>query len=121
MDAYRQLFNLPGDHTQIVVDGEDPGDGSAPNVEAFLDVELSGAVAPNATVNFYVAGVSYGDTLALAALRAVEVQSSLRAQLELRIIRTDLGQDANQFWAGLGSKRPRKGKPCWCPVEIQGR
>lgn len=110
VDAYRQLFNLPGDHTQIVVDGEDPGDGSAPNVEAFLDVELSGAVAPNATVNFYVAGVSYGDTLALAALRAVEDNQASVLSLSYGLSERDLGQDANQFWAGLWEQAAAQGQ-----------
>ena len=55
-DAYRKLFNLPASHTQVVVDGTDPGDPTNPNVEAFLDTEVSGAVAPAATVNLYIAG-----------------------------------------------------------------
>jgi subtilase family serine protease len=56
-----------------VIDGDDPGTLSQIDVEAYLDVEVSGAVATNATVNLYISGGSnFQDPLALAALRAIE-------------------------------------------------
>jgi len=51
VDAYRKSYGLPGDNTQVVIDGEDPGVGLSPDFEGFLDVEVSGSVAPKATVD----------------------------------------------------------------------
>jgi Pro-kumamolisin, activation domain/Bacterial Ig-like domain (group 3) len=111
VNAYRELFNLPGDNTQIVVDGEDPGDGLAPNVEALLDIELSGAVAPNATVNFYVAGGQpYQNNLALAALRAVEDDQASVLSLSYGECEPLLGDAGNQIWAGLWEQAAAQGQ-----------
>lgn len=111
VNAYRELFNLPGDNTQIVVDGEDPGDGLAPNVEALLDIELSGAVAPNATVNFYVAGGQpLQDNLALAALRAVEDDQASVLSLSYGECEPLLGDAGNQLWAGLWEQAAAQGQ-----------
>jgi hypothetical protein len=111
VNAYRELFNLPGDNTQIVVDGEDPGDGLAPNVEALLDIELSGAVAPNATVNFYVAGGQpYQNNLALAALRAVEDDQASVLSLSYGECEPLLGDAGNQLWAGLWEQAAAQGQ-----------
>jgi hypothetical protein len=58
VNAYRKIFGLPVNPPQVVVDGYDPGiNGDA--VEAYLDVENAGAVAPNATIKLYTAG-GYG-------------------------------------------------------------
>jgi trimeric autotransporter adhesin len=111
VNAYRELFNLPGDNTQIVVDGEDPGDGLAPNIEALLDIELSGAIAPNATVNFYVAGGQpYQNNLALAALRAVEDDQASVLSLSYGECEPLLGDAGNQLWAGLWEQAAAQGQ-----------
>jgi len=44
-NAYRTLFNLPSNPPQVVIDGADPGETGVAQVEVYLDVELSGAVA----------------------------------------------------------------------------
>ena len=76
VNQFRSIFNLPANPPQVIIDGNDPGvDGinnpDGPNgdsVEAYLDVEWSGAVAPNATINLVVAAdtaLQNGLTLAL--------------------------------------------------------
>jgi trimeric autotransporter adhesin len=77
VSAYRNLYGLDANPAtpnlpQVIIDGDDPGvTGDAG--EAYLDVELSGAVAPQATVNLYIAAdTDYNDGLDLAMLRAVE-------------------------------------------------
>jgi trimeric autotransporter adhesin len=63
VNQFRSLFSLPANPPQVIIDGNDPGiDGTnnpdGPNgdsVEAYLDVEWSGAVAPNATIDLVVA------------------------------------------------------------------
>ncbi len=75
-NAYRSMFNLNGKAPQVVLDGGDPGEnGDA--IEAYLDVELAGAVAPGATVNLYLAAWdtvpdALDNPLIMAARRAIE-------------------------------------------------
>lgn len=77
VQSYRALFNLDPDPIKpnlphVIVDGNDPGVTSA-ETEAYLDVEMAGSVAPQATVNLYIAAnTDYNDGLDLAILRAVE-------------------------------------------------
>jgi len=53
--AFRQAFGLPANNPAIIVNGTDPGIISADElVEAELDSQWSGAVAPGATVDFVV-------------------------------------------------------------------
>jgi hypothetical protein len=59
VNAYRKIFGLSVNPPQIVIDGDDPGIVSGVDMEAYLDVENAGAVAPDATVKMYIAG-SYG-------------------------------------------------------------
>lgn len=63
VNTFRSLFGLSVNPPQVIIDGNDPGvDGinnpDGPNgdsVEAYLDVEWSGAVAPDATIDLVVA------------------------------------------------------------------
>ncbi|MFY9937163.1 MAG: protease pro-enzyme activation domain-containing protein, partial [Silvibacterium sp.] len=79
-NQYRTLFGLSANPPQVIIDGNDPGidginDPDGPNgdsVEAYLDVEQAGAVAPNATIDLVIAAdteLEYG--LLLAAEHAV--------------------------------------------------
>ncbi len=53
--TFRSTFGLPGNNTQVVINGRDPGIVSAgEETEADLDVEWSGAVAKGATIKFVV-------------------------------------------------------------------
>jgi hypothetical protein len=62
VNQFRSLFSLPANPPQVIIDGNDPGvDGinnpDGPNydsVEAYLDVEWAGAVAPKATVDLVI-------------------------------------------------------------------
>jgi hypothetical protein len=76
VNQFRTLFGLPANPPQVIVDGNDPGvDGinnpDGPNFdssEAYIDVEWSGAVAPQATVNLVIAAdtqMESGLTLAM--------------------------------------------------------
>lgn len=80
VNQFRTLFGLPANPPQVIIDGNDPGiDGinnpEGPNfdsVEAYLDVEWSGAVAPLATVDLVIgADTSLENGFILAAERAV--------------------------------------------------
>jgi hypothetical protein len=58
VDAWRSIFDLPAINLNIIVDGPDPGT-NGDEVEADLDVEWSGSVAKNATIDLVVANNSY--------------------------------------------------------------
>ena len=80
VNQFRTLFGLPANPPQIIIEGNDPGiDGNnnpdGPNyasVEAYLDVEWAGAVAPNATIDLVIgADTALSSGLILSAERAV--------------------------------------------------
>jgi trimeric autotransporter adhesin len=77
---FRTLFGLPASAPNVIIDGNDPGiDGinnpDGPNfdsIEAYLDVEWSGAVAPNANIDLIIgADTALESGLILAAEHAV--------------------------------------------------
>ena len=69
---YRATFGLPAKATTVIVDGSDPGEnGDA--VEAYLDTEVAGGIAPNASVILYTAANTELDAgLFLAIGRALD-------------------------------------------------
>ncbi len=99
---FRQVFlpaysatNLPN----VIVDGPDPGTGTDSTTEAYLDVEMAGAMAPNATVNLYIAANTYvsgGVTLALA--RAVDENQAAVLSVSFGQCEAFLGAAKNQFF-----------------------
>jgi len=71
-DNYRQLFGLASNTPTVIIDGDtDPGkNGDA--LEAYLDTQVAGGIAPGAKVYLYTAAntnLDYG--MNLAAVRAV--------------------------------------------------
>lgn len=69
---YRATFGLAPRATMVVVDGADPGqNGDA--VEAYLDTQVAGGIAPNANVILYTAAdTSFQAGLFLAIQRALD-------------------------------------------------
>jgi len=112
-NAYRQLFQLPGTGPQIVIDGGDPGIDPLPgsDLEAYLDVELSGAVAPDAVVNLYISdGSQMQDPINLAAIRAIEDNQASVLSVSLGDCEAELGPFANQLWADLWEQAAAQGQ-----------
>jgi sugar lactone lactonase YvrE len=54
VQTYRQLFNLPVNDPVFIHAGQDPGVLPGDDGESDLDVEISGGVAPGATVKFVI-------------------------------------------------------------------
>lgn len=69
---YRATFSLPAKATTVTVDGTDPGEnGDA--IEAYLDTQVAGGIAPNANVILYTAADTYYQSgLFLAIARALD-------------------------------------------------
>jgi len=56
--TYRSIFGLPTQTVNFITVGNDPGT-IADDIESDLDVEVSGAFAPGATIDFYLSGNDY--------------------------------------------------------------
>jgi hypothetical protein len=112
VNQFRTLF-LPGyplNQTQVIIDGADPGvDGinnyDGPNydsVEAYLDVEWSGAVAPGATIDLVIAAdTAIEGGVDLALLHAVYGNVAPVISLSFGACEQNLGsfnQTLNQVW-----------------------
>ena len=112
--AYRSLFNLAAKPAQVVLDGGDPGlNGDA--IEAYLDVELSGAVAPAATVNLYIASWdtvadALDDPLILAARRAIEDDQAGVLSVSFGECEAAIGPADNQILAALWEQAAAQGQ-----------
>jgi subtilase family serine protease len=108
--TYRSFFGLPPGQFNVVLDGGDPGlNGAA--VESYLDVELSGAVAPNALITLYTSrGTTLQSGLYLAAQRAVDDDVATVLSTSYGLCEQDLGTSGNQFWANLWEQAAAQGQ-----------
>ncbi len=112
--AYRSLFNLTANPAQVVLDGGDPGINDDAT-EAYLDVEMAGAVAPAATVNLYIAS---WDTVAdaldypliLAARRAIEDNQADVLSVSFSECEGDIGTADNQILDALWEQAAAQGQ-----------
>jgi Pro-kumamolisin, activation domain/Bacterial Ig-like domain (group 3) len=114
VQQYRQLFLLAYSSTNlpnVIVDGPDPGMGlSDDETEAYLDVEVAGAVAPNATINYYVAAngdVSNGIGLAIG--RAVEDNQVSILSVSFGQCEGFLGTVGNMYYSNLFEQAAAQG------------
>lgn len=72
VNNYRSIFGLPASSPIIVVDGNDPGVNGDAYI-AYKQIELVGAVAPNANIYYYTSATTdYDSGIYFALLRAVE-------------------------------------------------
>jgi subtilase family serine protease len=117
VNQFRSLFGLPYNPPQIIIDGNDPGvDGNnnpdGPNgasIEAYLDVEWAGAVAPGATVDLVIAAdTALSNGLELAAERAVYSNVAPIISLSFGSCESSLGSE-NQFLNGLWEQAAAQG------------
>ena len=110
VQAYQALFGLAANLPQVVVDGEDPGQNSAA-VEAYLDMELAGSVAPGAKVVLYTSGgTALTNGLSLAAMRAVEDDLAGVISVSYGECEMELGQSGNAFWSALWQQAAAQGQ-----------
>lgn len=108
--AYRSLFGLPAGTLNVIVDGSDPGQ-KFDVVEAHLDVEAAGAVAPGATINLYAAAsTTVQDGLILAAQRAVDDDQATVLSTSYGTCEKALGSAGNLFWAGVWEQAAAQGQ-----------
>ena len=106
---YRSTFGLPADPVTVVVDGTDPGEnGDA--VEAYLDTEVSGGIAPGANVILYTAANTDLDAgLFLAILRALDDNQADTLNVSFGGCEAAQGSSGNQYIQNLWEQAAPQG------------
>jgi len=110
---FRNLFGLPANDPQIILNGPDPGNvGGNEETEADLDVEWSGAVAPNATIDFVVTETpltNASDGVDLSALYIVDNNLAGVMSESFGACEFALGTAGNQFQNALWEQAAAQG------------
>ena len=107
---FRSMFGLPAPHVNVIVNGNDPGIVEDAETEADLDIEWSGAIAPNATIDFVVAQpteVSLG--VDLAAQYAVDNNLAPILSESFGICEYFMGTADNTFYNQLWQQAAAQG------------
>jgi hypothetical protein len=112
ISTFRSVFGLSANAPNVILNGPDPGVGFASD-EASIDVEYSGALAPNATVDIVVSGGSLTtDPVALSSSFIVDenladVMSVSFGACEQALGAT--GQDGTNFWNNVWEQAAAQG------------
>lgn len=108
---FRSFFGLPVNDPVITLNGPDPGDlGGAEETEADLDVEWSGAVARNATINFVVSQTTTTtDGVDLSAQFIVNNNLANVMSTSFGACEAALGAAENNFWNTLWAQAAAQG------------
>src|SRR5215472_7282762 len=109
--SFRSLFGLPANAPNIILNGPDPGVlKNADEPEADIDVQWSGAVAPNATIDFVVSQST--ETTAGVDLSAVYIiENNLAGVMSesYGFCELGLGTAGNQFYSSLWQQAAAQG------------
>ena len=108
---FRSFFGLPVNDPVVLVNGTDPGDlGGNEETEADLDVEWSGAVAKNATIEFVVsASTTSTDGVDLSAQYIVNNNLANVMSTSFGLCEAALGATGNNFWSSLWAQAAAQG------------
>ncbi|WP_058189093.1 Ig-like domain repeat protein [Terracidiphilus gabretensis] len=111
VDAFRTAFNLPEKKLNTIYVGENPGyTGDSTEGEADLDVEWSGAVAPNATIDLIVSGqTNTGGGVTEAAQYAVDNNVAPILSVSWGGCELALGASGNQFFNDMWQQAAAEG------------
>jgi len=111
VQIFRIAFGLPPNDPQIILDGPDPGNlGGPEETEADLDLEWSGAIAPNATIKFVVsASTNSTDGVDLSALYIVDNNLAPVMSASFSECESSLGQTESAFFNNLWEQAAAQG------------
>ncbi|MGB7282455.1 MAG: Ig-like domain repeat protein [Candidatus Acidiferrum sp.] len=111
VQIFRIAFGLPTNDPQIILDGPDPGNQlGTEETEADLDVEWSGAIAPNATIKFVVsASTNSTDGVDLSSLYIVDNNLAPVLSASFGECEQSLGQAENTFYSNLWEQAAAQG------------
>ena len=107
---FRKLFGFSATLPNVVIDGTDPG-VNGDSEEAYLDVEWSGAVAPAATIDLYIAAdTTLNSGLDLAAQRAVDDDAAGVLSISFGECEPDMGATESAFYNALWEQAAAQGQ-----------
>jgi hypothetical protein len=108
---FRNLFGLPGNAPNIILNGPDPGITSVnEETEADLDVEWTGAVAKNATIDFVVSETTESTAgIDLSALYIVDNNLAPILSESYGGCEAALGTSGNAFYSSLWEQAAAQG------------
>ena len=111
VQAFRQVFGLPQNDPNFIVNGPDPGTPNANDMgESSLDVEWAGAVAPGATINLVVSGsTDTTDGIDLSSAYIVDNAISPIVSLSYGLCEALMGPTENQFYEELWEQAAAEG------------
>jgi len=106
---YRSVFGLAPNPVTVVVDGDDPGENSD-SIEAYLDTQVSGGIAPNAKVILYTAaGNSFQQGVYIAIQRALDDNQADILNVSFGECESALGASGNQYILNLWEQAAAQG------------
>ncbi len=107
---FRTIFGLPlANKPQVILDGPDPG-LNGDEIEADLDVEYSGAVAPNAQILLVIASdTNTSDGIDLAAEHIIDYNLAPVMSESFGECEGNLGNGGNAFYASLWEQAAAQG------------
>lgn len=106
---FRALFALPANPPNIILNGPDPGLGGSEG-EADLDVEVSGMVAPKATIDFVVSETTLtANGIDLSAFYIIDNNIAPVMSESFGACEAALGSAGNSFYNGLWEQAAAEG------------
>lgn len=108
---FRSFFGLPANDPLFINNGPDPGNlGSNEETEADLDVEWSGAIARNATIQFVISqSTTTTDGVDLSAQFIVNNNVANIMSTSFGLCEAALGTTGNNFWNTLWAQAAAQG------------
>src|SRR6266481_7962460 len=106
---FRALFGLPVNPPNIILNGPDPGLGGSEG-EADLDVQISGMVAPKATIDFVVSeGTLTAQGTDLSSFYIIDNNIAPVMSLSFGVCEAALGTAGNTFFNSLWEQAAAEG------------
>jgi len=111
VDTFQNVFNLPANVPRMIVNGTDPGfTGDNDAVEASLDVEWAGAVAPAATIDLVVSqSTATTDGVDLSSSFIIDQNLADVMSVSFGNCESNLGTAENAFIASLWQQAAAQG------------
>ena len=109
--SFRSTFGLSVNDPEVIVNGSDPGTANSDElVEATLDAEYAGALAPNSTVKFVTsASTATSDGTYLSAQYIVNQNLAPVMTMSFGLCEAQLGASGNTFVNGLWQQAAAQG------------
>jgi subtilase family serine protease len=110
VQSFRSIFGLKKNDPTFTLVSNDPGQNSD-DIEAYLDIEWAGAMAPGANVNFILGGSSFvADGIGSAGLYAVDNNIGDIISLSYGGCESGNGASGTAFWNSLWEQAAAQGQ-----------